>query len=216
MSAIQILIVDDHKMIRDVLKSYLEDTSKYEIVGEAAQGLEALNFLKANSVELVITDIDMPVMDGIELVENINKDFPDTKVISLTMMSDNNKIKQMLKAGVGGYLLKDAGESEIRKAIEMVMTGDNYYSAKVTNAIMLGLSKKPKKRMAQEVELSEREKEVLYHILQQETNQEIADELFISLRTVDAHKRNLIEKTGSRNLAGLVVYAMERQLFDDI
>lgn len=210
------MIVDDHKMIRDVLKSYLEDKTKYDIVGEASQGLEALNFLKANSVDLVITDIDMPVMDGIELAENINKEYPKIQVISLTMMSDINKTRQMLKAGVGGYLLKDAGDFEIRKAIDLVMAGENYYSAKVTNAIMLGMAKKPKKRMAQAVELSEREKEVLYHILQQETNKEIADKLFISLRTVDAHKRNLIEKTGSRNLAGLVVFAMEQQLFDDI
>lgn len=218
MSNIKLMLVDDHKMIRDGLKTYLEDVDDIEIVGEADNGQHCLDQLADLSPDIVLTDMNMPVMDGIDLTRAIKTDHPNIKVIALTMMGESQHIKQMLAEGAMGYLLKNASEEEIKIAIKNVHVGGTYYSPEVTNIIMNNIRKvkSPKNNMAMEMELSEREKEVLHLILKEYSNQEIADELFISVRTVDAHKRNLLDKTGSKNIAGLVLYALDRQLFDDI
>lgn len=218
MTPIKILLVDDHKMIRDGLKSYLEDDDQFEIVDEASNGKEAMEKLGQISAEVVLTDIMMPEMDGITLCKEIANTHPDKKVIALTMMGERQYIKQMLNNGAQGYILKDCSEEEIKRAIRQVYEGKSYYSEDVTDIIMEDLRgiKKPKSNVVMEMPLSDREKEVLHLIIKEHSNQEIADKLFISVRTVDAHKRNLLEKTGSKNVAGLVLYAIERKLFSDI
>lgn len=211
-----LLLVDDHKMIRDGIKSHLA-ASNFEVVGEAENGQEGLDFLDQNKVDVVMTDILMPVMNGIEMTKAIKDKFPDQYVIALSMMGESQHIKQMLAVGVSGYLLKNCGEEEIHKALEKVVQGETYYSPEVTQIIldnMRGVRKKPSS-MTLQTSLTTREKEVLSLILKERTNQEIADELFISIRTVDAHKRNLLEKTGSRNVAGLVLHALENNLLDN-
>ena len=212
---LRLFFVDDHPMVRDGLIGYFDNVLEYEIVGEAGDGIEALEKIKALDVDIVLTDVNMPKMDGIALTKALLKLNPGQKIIALTMFNDSHYIKKMLHAGVSGYLLKSAGEKEIQMAIDMVFQGNSYYSPEVTGVMMnklRGQSKKP----AEGIEsLTSREKEVLYLILKQQSNQEIGDTLFISPRTVEAHKRNLLEKTGSKNIAGLVIYAVEKAIFDD-
>lgn len=209
-----ILLVDDHKIIRDGLKLYFEDSDKYTVASEAENGEQALKILENESFDLVITDISMPVMDGITLTQKIKERNPEQKIMALTMMGENQHIKHMLSAGVNGYILKNSDKSEILKAIDTITNGDNYYSNEVTRIIMDSMTgkKKPQQRLTLETPLTSREKEVLKLIVKEFSNQEIADALFISTRTVDAHKRNLLEKTGCKNVAGLVVYALEHNI----
>ena len=218
MNTIDILLVDDHPMIREGLKSLLQKEEDFNIVGEAGDGLECLEFLKDREVDIVLTDLNMPNMDGIALNHELKEQHPDIKVIALTMMGESQHIKQMLAEGALGYLLKDCGQDELIRAIRTVNQGGTYYSPEVTNIILNNIRKvkSTSDRLATEMPLTDREKEVLHLIIKEKTNQEIADELFISIRTVDAHKRNLLDKTGSKNVAGLVLYAIDRQLFDDI
>lgn len=212
----KILLVDDHKVVRDGLKYYFEESEEYEISDEAAHGKEALEKLESGQFDLVITDLSMPEMDGIELMKNIKERLPELPVIALTMLGETQHIKQMISNGVNGYLLKNCGEEEIIKALNMVFSGENYFSNDVTKALVNDIAGKraPKQRLTLETPLSSREKEVLKLIVEEMTNQEIADKLFISVRTVDAHKRNMLEKTGAKNIAGLVMYAVEHDLVD--
>lgn len=209
-----IMLVDDHKIIRDGLKLYFEDSEVYEVVAEADNGSNALEILKDQSFDLVITDISMPVMDGITFTQKLKEIYPTQKVMALTMLGENQHIKHMLSAGVNGYILKNSDRDEIMHAIDVIINGENYYSGEVTKIIMDGMAGKKQtvNRLTLETPLTPREKEVLELIVKEFSNQEISDKLFISIRTVDAHKRNLLEKTGCKNIAGLVVYAMEHNI----
>lgn len=219
MSSIKLFLVDDHKMIREGLKHFLENQPDFEIIAEAENGVDCLNQLESITPDIVLTDLNMPEMDGLELTKAIKEKYPNIKIIALTMMGESQHIKQMLAEGAMGYLLKDCSEEELVLAIKNVQNGGTYYSPEVTNIILNNIRKvKPAttSKVATEMPLTEREKEVLHLILKEQSNKEIADKLFVSVRTVDAHKRNLLDKTGSRNVAGLVIYAIERQLFDDV
>ncbi len=218
MSKVRLFLVDDHKMIREGLKNFLSDQEGFEIVGEAENGIDCLNQLENLEVDIVLSDLNMPEMDGLELIKKIKETRPELKVIALTMMGESQHIKQMLAEGAVGYLLKDCSEEELTSAINTVHQGGTYYSPEVTNIILNNIRKiKPlKSKVVTDMPLTDREKEVLHLILKEYSNKEIADSLFVSVRTVDAHKRNLLDKTGSKNVAGLVLYAIDRQLFDDI
>ena len=215
----KILLVDDHRLIRDAINSYMEGDNEYEVVGEASHGQEAIRTLEDTKVDVVLMDINMPIMGGLECTIEITKRWPNIKVLALSMMSDNQHIKQMMGAGASGYVLKNCTEKELKKAIKAVYEGDTYYSSEVTEIVMTNLMKNnPTKtsHLVVDMPLTEREKEVLELIIKEFTNNEIADKLFISNRTVDAHKRNLLEKTGAKNIAGLVMYAINNQLFEDL
>lgn len=218
MSKIKLFLVDDHKMIRDALDSYLSEDERFEVVNQANHGAEALQRIKENpEFDILLTDIVMPQMDGIELVKKLKQESYDFKIIALTMLSETQHIKKMLNMGVNGYVLKTANQSEIIQAILDVQEGKNYYSPQVTSTIMDHLrGDKSHDKVSMDVPLTRREKEVLHLIVKEYSNQEIADELFISIRTVEAHKRNLLEKTGHKNMAGLAIWAVEKRLFEDI
>jgi len=214
---IKVLLVDDHRLIRDGIRFYLEkEEHNITIAGEASDGKQALIFLEKNpeQIDIMLTDISMPEMNGVELATEVNKKFPSVKIIALTMIKDSQYVKQMLQAGASGYLLKNAREKEIVDAVKAVYKGESYYAQEATKAIMDFMSKK--KQDSEVVAISKREKEVLRLIIDELSNQEIADKLFISIRTVEAHKRNLMEKTGSKTLAGLVKYAINNFLFEDL
>ena len=215
----KILLVDDHKLIRDAIHSYLDQDQEFDVIGQVSNGVEAIEFLDGTSVDVVMMDINMPIMDGVDCTREITKKWPEVKVLALTMMSDNQHIKQMMNAGAVGYILKNCTEEEVKDALRTVNAGDTYYSSEVTETVMQNMMKrKPLKKshLVVDIPLTEREKEVLRLIIKEYTNQEIADELFISPRTVEAHKRNLLEKTDSKNVAGLVLYAIDKQLFEDL
>lgn len=217
MKKITVLLVDDHSMIRFGLKSFLEDDN-IEVLGEAKNGVEALSLLESIKPDVLVTDIMMPEMDGIELATQVTKNYPSLPILALSMMNENHNIKKMLNAGAKGYVLKDCTQKELIEAINTVSKGKSYYTEEVTQIIMDGLLSKPKRkeRTVSDISITERELDVLNLICKEKTNPEIADILFVSTRTVEAHKRNLIDKTGCKNVAGLVLYAIERNLFDDL
>lgn len=212
-------MVDDHQMFREGIKSLIEEEAHLKVVHEAANGQQALDLLSVHrdDIHLVIIDIHMPVMGGVACMRHIRKNYADLPVLALTMADEEVQIKQMLKAGANGYILKNAGKAELVNAISKLVEGELYFSQHVTNIIMNDLVGHRQQKAAApppaEI-LSEREIEVLKLIVQEYSNREISDKLSISVRTVDAHKRNLLQKTGARNTAGLTRYAIEYHLID--
>jgi DNA-binding NarL/FixJ family response regulator len=209
----KILLVDDHKIIRDVLGRFIRQNIT-EDLEEANNGIEAINMIKKEKYDLVISDINMPKMDGLELMKEIHNYDPELKVIALSMMDDTVSIKKMLKAGAVGYVLKEGNTQELTRAVEEVLKGNNYFSSKVQEKIIQSVIDGRKDHKS--AQLSNRELEILKLIFEEKSNQEIADVLFISLRTVETHKHNIMEKTGSKNMASLIKFAIREKLFDDI
>lgn len=210
----EILLVDDHEIVRDGLAFYFEDQTDFKVAFQASNGKEAFDILNTRSVDIVVTDIMMPMMDGLELLRQIRKNLPHQRVMVLTMLGEARHIKEMIALGVEGYLLKNCTRSEILNALTLIMAGENYFAQEVTRSIINDLAGKrnPRQRLVTEIPLSRREKEILKLILEEHSNQEIADRLFISQRTVETHKHNLLEKTGAKNIVGLVLYAMDHDL----
>jgi DNA-binding NarL/FixJ family response regulator len=216
MSNIRIAIVDDHEIVRDGIKILLEDEPGIDIIFEAENGKKAVNLCSSNVPDIVIMDITMPEMDGIEATKIIKDANSDIKILALTMLSEDQHIRRMIKAGASGYILKSSGKEELLKAIKKIMNGQHYFSDDATQAILKELVSPEVKssRQSEQVHITDREMEVLKLIVDEFTNQEIADKLFVSVRTVDAHRRNLLQKTGAKNTAGLVKYAIKSNVFN--
>ncbi len=213
MANVKVLLADDHKIVRDGIKLMLESQVGIDVVAEANNGIEALEKLKEAIIDIVVMDINMPEMDGITATKEIKAEYPDVKILALTMSNDDLHIRQMIKAGASGYIMKSAGRSELKDAINSIMKGKHYFSDEATHSIMMDLVKgKGKPTSTDTVHITDRELEILELIVQEFTNQEIAEKLFISSRTVDAHRRNLLQKTGARNTAGLVKYAFQNNV----
>ncbi len=213
MANVKILLADDHKIVRDGIKLMLEPQAGIDVVDEAENGEEALAKLKDLVVDIVVMDINMPKVDGITATKKIKEEYPDVKVLALTMSNDDLHIRQMIQAGASGYIMKSAGRKELKEAIDAIMEGKHYFSDEATESIMMDLVKgKGKSTAPDPIHITDREREILELIVQEHTNQEIAEKLYISSRTVDAHRRNLLQKTGARNTAGLVKYAFQHNL----
>ena len=216
MSQINILLVDDHNIVKQGLRAILESESNITIVDEASDGKDAIQKLETNElIDFVIIDINMPVMNGIDATEIITKKFPNIKVLALTMLNEEYHIRKMLKAGADGYILKNSSKDELLSAVTAISKGEHYFSKEATNIIMMDMvqgAPSIDEPQVEKVYLTGREKDILKLIAQEFTNAEIAGKLFISVRTVDAHRRNLLQKIGARNTAGLVVYAIEHKL----
>lgn len=207
---INICIIDDHSLIRDGIKSSLENFSGLTVVAEATNGKQALDALAGKSIDIVLMDISMDVMNGIEATKKIRKIFPEIKILALTMHDDDSHILHMLKAGAMGYVLKSEPSENLVKAIEAVLMGKTYFSKKVSDIMMNRfMSIKTKKSTFGFDQLTKREIEILLLISNGLTNPQIADKLFISHRTVDSHRRNLIQKLNVKNTAGLVMAAVK-------
>lgn len=215
---IKVLLVDDHKIVRDGLMVLLQDEPDIEVIGEAVNGKHALEVLSKISPDLMIIDINMPVMNGIDCAREVVKKYPSVAILALTMLNEQGHIKKMITAGARGYILKNSGKDELIIAIKTVTSGENYFSDEVKNIIMMNMVQKKvakTKILGERIPLTNREKDVLQYIVKELTNQKISEKLFISVRTVDAHRRNLLEKIGAKNTAGLVAYAFENNLFPD-
>jgi len=218
MEKIKVVLVDDHKIIRDGLKALIGEDEGIAIVGEASNGVEAIELIKNVDNDVVLMDINMPNMSGVETTKKILKIQPNTKVIALTMHNEEAYIIDMLKIGSMGYLLKEGGRNELIRAIKVVHSGEQYLgnkvSVKLINNFINGTSKMVKKARINEPAktLTEREKEILELIVKGLTSQDIAVVLKISKRTVEAHRRNLFQKVGVKNSAALVNYAFEHNL----
>lgn len=210
---IQILIADDHQLVIDGLKLMLQSEQQMECVAEAHNGQEVLDYLQTNPVDIVLLDINMPVLNGVETCKLIDKNFPSVKVIGLSMLKEANLIKLMLKHGAKGYLLKNTGKEEVIEAIMAVATGKKYFGSEVSDLIFNSFSgERSKKKKSPFPQLSRREKQVLQLIVDEYTTGEIAEQLSISFGTVETHRRNLLVKLGARNTAGLVRATFEYEL----
>lgn len=213
MKKIRILLVDDHALVREGIRNSLANLEHIEVAGEARDGREALNFLKNNCLDLVIMDISMPGMGGVEATQLIVEKYPEVNVLILSMHNEESRIREALQAGALGYILKNTSMKELLQAIETVAEGETYFTPEVSRKIMNQLVKgKDGYEKNQMVRLTKRETEILKLISEEFTNQEIADKLFISHRTVDTHRRNLIQKLHAKNTAGLVRYAIRHKI----
>ncbi|MCB0754387.1 MAG: response regulator transcription factor [Flavobacteriales bacterium] len=207
MSDIRLILVDDHKIVLDGIKALLDDVEGFDCVATAENGQKAIDLLKVFDVDVVLMDIDMPVMNGMEATRIIKKEFPNVKVISLTQHSERGMVKQLLDCGSDGYLLKNIAQDELADAIRKVKAGESAFSEEVS----MSLAGKAVEKNANgvEVELTEREIEILSLISEGLSSKQIGEKLFISPRTVDTHRTNLMNKLDIHNIAGLIRFALK-------
>lgn len=213
----KILIADDHAMFADGIASILEAEASLEVVSRCLDGPTALNFLANHDVDIVLLDVNLPGMSGIDVCKEITEKHKSTKVLAISMFNEESFVTEILNNGAMGYILKNTGRDELLKAINTILSGQSYFSDDVTQTIMKGLMRArtaSKQTQKQLPKISKREKEVLQLIVKEFTTQEIANELFISLKTVESHRSNLLAKLNARNSAGLVRIAMENGLIE--
>lgn len=207
MGKITVLLADDHQIVLDGLRTMLEKEQNIEVVGLASNGHQALRIISGQKVDIAVLDIEMPDMDGIEVTKKIRLEQPETKVLILSMYSNDTFIKKLIELGVSGYILKNQGQEELVTAINRVAIGDEYFGESVTKAIIKGMKKSGIEEVS--VKLTQREIEVLKLIGFGMSTPEIAEKLFIAHSTVETHRRNLIDKTGVANSKGLIRYALK-------
>jgi DNA-binding NarL/FixJ family response regulator len=209
MKKIKIAIADDYKIYRDGLKVGLATDNKFEIILEADNGEDLLHAMKNSLPDIVIMDLKMPIMDGMEATKLIRKNFPAVKVLVVTMYDDDKFIIHLMEIGANGYLLKNAEPEEIRKAIYSVTENGYYFNDLVNKALLkkLVIKNQVKPSFNKNIELTERELEVLQMICEEKTATEIGREIFLSPRSVEGIRQRLIEKVGVRNMAGLIMFA---------
>jgi DNA-binding NarL/FixJ family response regulator len=208
-----ILLVDDHTLFRNGLKMLLDTLPGYVVTGEASNGKEFLNMIRKDHYDIVFLDIEMPEISGIEAAKQAIEIDPDLKIITLSMYGDEEYYDQMVEAGAKGFLLKNTNLQEVKTAIDTVMSGGDYFSQELMQNLLRNY-KLTKEQKSAESELSEREIEILLLISEGLSNQEIGDKLFISKRTVEKHRANILDKTNCRNTAGLIMYAIKKQLIE--
>lgn len=216
---IRLALVDDQKLFRESLSILLGARTDYQLVMQAENGKDCLDQLKSLSVHphIVLMDMEMPLMDGIELNEEIQKHYPEIKTIILSVFSKERLIARMIEAGASGYLFKNCGKEELFTAIDGVFTKGFHINAEVMKAIQ---NKSTGKRPANPqlnnmaVELTPRETEILHYICKEYSNAQIAEALCISIRTVEGHRNNLLLKTACRNTAGLALFAVKHNIFE--
>jgi DNA-binding NarL/FixJ family response regulator len=215
---ITVVIADDHEIFRDGLALMLSKQKHIKLVGQAENGLQLIDVAANLTPDIILTDIKMPLMDGVEAARTIIHQQPDAKIIALSMFDEENLVIDMLEAGAKGYLLKNADKQEILEAIQTVHENNTYYcrltSARLASMIVKSRHSDTKK--SKPAEFSDREKEIIRYICQQHTAQQIADKLFLSKRTVEGYRTKILEKMNVRNTAGVVIFALKHELIRDI
>jgi DNA-binding NarL/FixJ family response regulator len=214
MKPINLAIADDHKIFRNGLKATLEDYPDFNLLIEASNGKELIGLLADHKPDVVLMDIKMPEMDGMQTTAYISQNHKDVKVLALSMHNEDKYIVDMMKAGASGYLLKNAEPEEIIEAITTVYNKGFYFNEHLSVTLIKQLvgPGQTDNIGQQNVELNDREIEVLKLVCQECSNQEIADKIFLSVRTVEGYRARLFEKTGSKNLVGLVIFAIKREI----
>jgi len=209
----KVMLVDDHKLFRKGLRMLIDSLNRFEVAGEASNGVEFLNLLDQSQPDIVLLDIAMPEMNGIEAAKLALTKYPDLRIITLSMFGEQDYYFKMVDAGVKGFLLKNSDFSEVKMALETVMEGGNYFSRELLMNLVNSLKNSPEE-LTPDSPLSDREKEIILLICKGMSTQEIADSLCLSKRTVDSHRANILLKTGCRNTASLVVYAIKEKLVE--
>lgn len=209
----KIALVDDHTLFRTGLAGLLSQHDGFEVVADVGSGEEFLTMLPSLDVDVVFMDISMPGMDGAETTRRALAERPDLRIVTLSMYGDEHYYTRMMESGASGFLLKDSDIEEVYSAVEVTMAGDSYFSSALLGTLTRNMSMLAVDE-PDEDQLSNREVEILVEVCRGLSNQEIADKLFISKRTVDKHRANIMEKTGCKNTANLVVYAIKNHLVD--
>lgn len=217
MEKIKILLADDHQMFLDGLTSLLSQLKDVEIVGAVNDGSMVIEQLQDKKPDLVILDMNMPVLNGLETTKKIKKSYPQVRVLGLTMDNDLDSITGMLEAGASGYILKNTGKAELELAIHQVMAGRHYLSQSISTQLaqnlLLNLNQKKSETNILD-NLTEREIEILKLIALEHSNTEIANLLFISPKTVETHRKNLMRKIGVKNSLGVYKFALKHKLVE--
>ena len=214
-NSISVYLVDDHQIMLDGIKALLADSDRYSVTGETTSSREALEHLRANAPDILITDIDMPELSGIELTREIKAAHPEIKVLALSMHGENAIITEMLDAGVSGYVLKNTGKEELINALDTVYRGNRFFSQEVAAEMIANINKIAKTKEAErKANLTPREREILKLIAEEQSNKAIAELLFISERTVETHRKHIFRKTQTKSIVGLIRYAIENGLID--
>lgn len=211
------LIIDDHAILREGLKLILHQVQDLEIIGEAGDGKTALEKIEQTKPNLILLDISLPEMSGVEVARNVRKNYPDIKIIILSRHDNEEYIQQLLKLGIHAYVLKDDAGDDLIRAIEAVKQNERYLSPRITTRIVTNLEQQGRrKRTIPESEegklfsiLTHRERQILKHIGEGKSNEEIAKELQIALRTVKVHRQNIMKKLDIHNVAELVKFAIK-------
>ncbi len=215
MKKVKILIVDDHQLILNGVTEMLKPIERFRIIGNAMNGEMAIKKAVQLKPDIIFMDISMPVMNGIEATKEIISKMPDVKILALTQHDENAYVAQILKAGAVGYMLKNSRREEFEEAIETVLNGNKYISQEISEQMLNDLVSKqlnPDPENDEEIHLTKREIEIIQKIADDMSNQEIADELNISLRTVETHRRNLMQKLKVKTVVALLKYASKRNL----
>jgi DNA-binding NarL/FixJ family response regulator len=213
---IKVWIADDHKLFRQGLIALLSSQADIDFCGEAENGSELLFLLGESQPDLILMDLEMPEVDGLTATREVKRQFPDIKVLGLSMHKDEEYVLQMMESGANGYLLKEAEPDEVLLAIRSAHNNGFYFNDRTSTALLGRLvnEKKVKSNFSPVDELTDRELQVLQLICEQLTNQEIADRLFLSPRTIEDYRARLLQKTDARNTAGLVIFAIREGVWE--
>jgi len=206
----RIVIVDDHEIFRDGLRLVLDQIENFKVVNEFASGVEFTQKIEEGDCDVVLLDINMPGMNGIKVTEIIKKKYTGIKIIGLSMLSDEVSSMKMIKCGADGFVQKKSGKMVLEHAINTVCQGGNYFSQDILKKLAIRAQRDSFDSTNQ---LSSRESEVLVHICQGETTKEIAEKLFLSPKTIEVHRANILSKTYCKNSAQLVIWAIKNQMF---
>nr|WP_294894006.1 response regulator transcription factor [uncultured Pedobacter sp.] len=204
---INLFMVDDHQMVLDGLMSLLQHYPQINICGCSNNPMDVLEQIKLLKIDILVTDIQMPGLSGVELTKLVKASFPHIKVVCISMLGNKFVISEMIKAGISGFILKSTGKEELINAITQVYEGNNYFSQDITKEMMNTFGDH-----SEASRLTNREREIIKLIEKEFSNKQIADQLFISERTVETHRKNIFRKTGTQNIVGLIKYAYRQQL----
>ncbi len=211
---IKLAVVDDQQLFRQGLLSLIREYGEFEVIIEASNGKEFIEEMKKEKPDVVLLDVEMPVMDGSAVTEYLNKKHPNIKIIILTMHDDEELVLYLAKQGAHGFLLKDSDIDTVADAIFQVMEGKRHFEKKIAGLLLQGVVKSKKKADVIDVHFSDKEIMVLKLICKEYTNKEISEKLALSQRTIEGYRESLLQKTASRNTAGIVMYAMKHNLLD--
>lgn len=209
---LSVILVDDHNLFREGLKFLLSKVSYIGNLYEASDGQEFIDMLPATKPDIALLDIEMPVMNGIRATEAALTVMPALKIIGLSMYADQTYYTNMIEAGARGFLMKNSSFDDVKRAISDVADGRSFFSAQIMDELIRNINRK--KIIKTRTSLTDREVEILFLICKGLSNQEIADKLYLSKRTIDKHRENLLLKTSSKNTASLVIYAIKNEIIE--
>jgi DNA-binding NarL/FixJ family response regulator len=212
---IKLLIADDHPLMANGIKSLFVDEEEIEVVTTVSNGIEVIEVLKTIHIDVLLLDLDMPEMNGIDCAKVVVKDFPKVKIAILTMHEEKSLIKNLVEIGVSAYMLKTIPKKELLNAIDIIYNGGQYFNADITNVLLNEKEKSNQKQDPLIDTLTKRESEIIKLIAQGNTNSQIGDQLYISPKTADVHRTNIMRKLDVHNVAGLVRFAFKNGLIEE-